>query len=149
MSRPRVPSSLVRPTLDTLFHIDYEWWKRTNSDLELYLTQHLCPEHRKALAAEPASELTLRDWIDPETGQVHRVDPLRYALLSHCSRQPDYITDRTSLVDAVFRVLLATGNRPLTATELAERIGRPGETILRTLSGAEVYRGVRPYSPEG
>ena len=43
-------------------------------------------------------------------------------------------------------VFLANGNQPLTAPELAEAIARPSDsdTILRTLSGSRVYKGLRP-----
>lgn len=109
------------------------------------MAEHLCESHRADLAgALPASEII--DWIDPETGQVRRVDSINYALLTHCSLQPDYITERTSLVDAVFRALLATANRPMTPVELAERTRRSADTILRTLSGEKIYRGLRPYT---
>jgi hypothetical protein len=51
------------------------------------------------------------------------------------------------LVDAIFRVFLANGNTPLNPAQIAERIGRPhqAQTILRTLSGGRVYKGLRPY----
>ena len=50
------PSALVKPTLDTTFHIDYSWWDRTGEDLRTYLLSHLAagtarahqPEHRRA-----------------------------------------------------------------------------------------------------
>ena len=57
----------------------------------------------------------------------------------------DFVTVNTSLVDAEFRVFLADGNIPLTPKELAEKISRPADTILRTLSGPAVYKGLRPY----
>ena len=38
---------LVRPTLETKFHIDYDWWDRADRDLEVYLRSHLCPEHQE------------------------------------------------------------------------------------------------------
>ncbi len=145
MPRPTVPSNLVRPTLETPFYIDYEWWARSSRDLELYMTEHLCDTHRQELTAAKSATNGL-DWIDPETGQVRQVDAVNYALLTHCSLQPDYITERTSLVDAVFRALLASGNRPMTPVELADRTHRSADTILRTLSGEKIYRGLRPYT---
>ncbi len=134
---------LVRPTLDTKFHIDYEWWDRADRDLEVYLRSHLCPEHQKQLAdLDPGAEV---DFVDPETGEIRRVPAVQHALMSHCSKQPDYLTPQTSLVNAIFRVFLANGNTPRTPVELGERLGRPPEMILRTLSGPRVYKGIRPY----
>lgn len=137
------PSRLVKPTVSTKFHIDYDWWKRESRELRVYLQSHLCPEHQEMYAS--AEELEMVDWIDDETAEVHRVDGLQHSLRVHCSQQPGYLTEHTSLVDAVFRVFLANGNQPLTAEELAERVHRPAQTILRTLVGGRVYKGLRPY----
>ncbi len=133
---------LVRPSLETRFHIDYEWWDRADRDLEIYLRSHLCSEHQKQFADLDAGIEV--DFVDPETAAVTRVGGIEHALISHCSRQDDYVTPQTSLVNAVFRVFSANGNRPLTAVELGERLNRPPRTILRTLSGPRVYKGIRP-----
>jgi hypothetical protein len=74
------------------------------------------------------------------------VDALQQTLRTHCSTQPGYLTEHTSLVDAVFRVFLANGNQPLTPAELGGIIRRPAGTILRTLSGQRVYKGLRPVA---
>lgn len=145
MSRP-VPASspFVKPTLETRFHIDYDWWDRAGRELSVYLLSHLCQHHREVFTGHDDSQVI--DWVDPVTAEVTRVNGVQHALREHCSRQPTYITEHTSLVDAIFRVFLANGNEPLTAPELAEAIDRPTEadTILRTLSGKRVYKGLRP-----
>jgi hypothetical protein len=38
------PSPLLKPTLDTKYHIDYKWWDRAEEDLRTYLISHLLPE---------------------------------------------------------------------------------------------------------
>jgi hypothetical protein len=48
------------------------------------------------------------------------------------------------LTDAVFRVFLSNGNEPLSARELAAKIRRPPERILRVLGHGIVYEGIRP-----
>jgi hypothetical protein len=133
---------LVKPSLTTRFHIDTEWWRRNEREWSVYLMSHLCPEHRAQLEAAP--EKTRLDWIDPLTAEIRPIDSIQHALITHCSLQPDYITPQTSLVDCVFRVFLANGNSPLTVAEIAEKIRRPAGTILRTLSGVRVYKGIRP-----
>jgi hypothetical protein len=65
-------------------------------------------------------------------------------LITHCAKQPEFLTEHTTLVDAVFRTLLANGNMPMSPNELAKHLGRPAETILRTLAGNTVYKGLRP-----
>jgi hypothetical protein len=136
------PPHIVKPSLATRFHIDTEWWGRNDREWSVYLMSHLCPEHRTQLEAAPENDRL--DWIDPATAEVHPIDSIQHALITHCSLQPEYITPQTSLVDSVFRVFLANGNSPLTVTEVAEKIHRPANTILRTLSGVRVYKGIRP-----
>jgi hypothetical protein len=50
-------------------------------------------------------------------------------------------------VDSIFRVFLANGNLPQTPHELAAQTRRDASTILKTLSGARIYKGIRPYMP--
>ena len=54
------------------------------------------------------------------------------------------MSQNMALVDSVFRILLSNGNRPTTPEELGEILNRPASTILRTLSGVRVYKGIRP-----
>jgi hypothetical protein len=134
---------LLRPTIDTPFHIDYEWWERSGLDIGVELRSHLCKEHKEAFGqAFDASDKI--DWIDERTGEVQRVNGLQHVLHAHCSRQPDYIHDDLPLIDAVFRVLLAGGNKPLTARDLSAMTGRSADRIVRTLSGRRTYKGIRP-----
>lgn len=133
---------LVRPSLETRFHIDYEWWDRADRDLDVYQRSHLCAEHQERFADLDAKKKV--DFVDPDTAIVTRVGGIEHALISHCSRQEDYVTLQTTLVNAVFRIFSANGNQPLTPIELGERLNRPPRTIQRTLSGARVYKGIRP-----
>ncbi len=133
---------LVKPTLNTPFHISHEWWKRADRDLRVELRSHLCAEHRAVYADHFDTEVI--DWIDLRTAEVTRVDGLQHVIREHCSRQPSYLDERVSIVDAVFRVFLSNGNEPLSPRHLADMIGRPADTILRTLSGRTVYKGLRP-----
>ncbi|MCD4686365.1 MAG: hypothetical protein K8S97_10550 [Anaerolineae bacterium] len=133
----------VKSTLETQFHIDYEWWDREGRELRVYLLSHLTPEQRGLFAGQTDASAENIDWVDPVTAEVRKIDPLQRAL-HEASQGEDFITPRTSLVDAVFRVFLANDNTPLTPIELGERIGRPPMTILRTLAGRNVYKGIRP-----
>lgn len=142
-SNPDAPRKLLRPTLDTKFHIDFSWWDRADRDLAVYLKSHLCAEHQERFADFDPEDMI--DHVDAETGEVTRVNGIEHALKSHCSKQPDYLTPQTSLVNAIFRVFLANGNQPLSPKELESRLERPARMILRTLSGARVYKGIRPY----
>ena len=61
----------MKPTVDTKFHIDYDWWERSREDLRTYLLSHLPPEARDRMAE--AHEEREVDFVDPETGEV--LDP--------------------------------------------------------------------------
>ena len=84
------------------------------------------------------------DWIDPITAEVKPVDGIQHTIMSHCARRPEFVTEQTAMVEAVFRLFLTNDNQPMTAEELGEKLGRPPQTILRTLSGPRVYKGIRP-----
>lgn len=134
--------SLVKPTVTTPFRIDFDWWKEHDGNWRIFLFSYLCPEHQSAFSLQ--GENALVDWIDPETAEVINVDGLQHMLMSHCARQPGFVTSTTAMVDSVFRVLLAHGNEPMTPVELAAELNRPADTILRTFSGVTIYKGIRP-----
>ena len=134
--------SLVKPTINTPFHIDFAWWKHNDNNWRIFLRSCLCAEHQDVFSG--TSDETWIDFIDPETAEVQRMDGLQHILMTHCSLQPDFLTNTTSTVDLVFRVLFARGNSPNTPLELSTEINRPPETILRTLAGIQVYKGIRP-----
>ncbi len=132
--------SLVKPTLNTPFHIDFDWWRQSDQEWRVHLRSCLPPEYQQAFADADTEEV---DWVDPETAEVQRVDGLQHALINYATNNEDFITERTTLVESIFRILLANGNLPLTPTELGERLSRPPMTILRTISGIRVYKGIR------
>ena len=139
-----IPMSLLKPTLDTPFSIDFDWWKRYEQDWLVHLQKCLCEEH-KAYFDSPSTQKTI-DWIHPESAEVTQVDGLQQILIDHCAQQPDFITPQTQMVEAVFRALLANGNLPLSPKQLEGIIGRPALTILRTIGGHKVYMGIRPHA---
>jgi hypothetical protein len=142
VSQPTHPPLLLRPSLETKFHIDYDLWQQADREVEVFLRDYLCPEHQQALDAGD-EELTF-DFVDPETAEVRRIGGIQQVLMSHCARQPGYVRSDNTLVDSVFRILLANGNSPVSSNELSQRLGRPAQTILRTLSAPRVYKGIRP-----
>lgn len=131
----------IKPNLETQFHIDYDWWARDERDLRVYLISHLPVERQADFDSEAEGDVI--DWVDPETAEVKRMDGLQMALQSAAASE-DFITEQTSLVDAIFRVFIANNNHPLTPLELEDATGRKATMILRTLSGAHVYKGLRP-----
>lgn len=139
-SRPQV--SIKRPQIsqagpDTRFQIDYDWWTENNRSLESYLNSKLNQE----ISLE--GDTTQIDLIDPITGQVHPLSGFEYAIQNYVSQLPEDFIRRSSLVDGTFFVLLANGNRPMTATEIAEQVGRSPDIVFKTLGSAQTYLGIR------
>lgn len=133
---------LIKPSVETKFYIDYEWWEQSRDDLQVYLRTHLTPDQQKAL--EHTDPGAVFDYVDPETGEVFQMDALGLAIRQSATRE-DFITGRIGLIDSVFRALLVNGNDPLNALELAELTGRNASTILKTIGGVRIYRGIRPH----
>ena len=135
--------SMVKPSTTTPFHVDFEWWKQHDNNWKVYLHGCLCKDHQEIF--NNLDSIVLIDTIDPVTAEIHQVDAIQQVLINHCARQPDFITDYTTLVDTVFRLFLANENAPMSPTELGLQIHRTPETILKTLAGPVVYKGIRPY----
>lgn len=144
---PKPLNSRVKPTLETKFHIDYSWWDREGRDLRTYMISHLPAAQRTQFETNEAKGEV--DYIDPETGEVRRLDALALAIYN-ATRSEDFIGSHSTLVDAVFRVFLENDNKPLSVNELAERLKRPAVTILKTIAGTAgvVYKGLRPITEE-
>ncbi|MEW6405022.1 MAG: hypothetical protein AB1649_24770 [Chloroflexota bacterium] len=135
--------SLLKPNTKTPFHIDFDWWMQNERDWHIFLRSLLCPEHQETFVNVEEGQMI--DWVDSETAEVKPVDGIQNALMSHCALQPDFVSERTAMVEAVFRTFLVNGNSPMSAEDLSRRLHRPAETILRTLTGPRIYRGLRPY----
>lgn len=138
-----MPLKWQRPTVETKFHIDLEWWRENRRDIHTYMREVLCDECRLQFAGyEGQSDV---DWVDDQTGEVNRVDALWHTIRTCCSLKQGYIAPNTPVVDAVFRTFLANGNRPLSINELYEILDRrPPATLLRLLTAGETYMGIRP-----
>ncbi len=145
MAIPGKPSTLIKPTLDTKFNVDYSWWDRNSEDLRTYLLSHVLPEQRERIIQ--SEEHRVVDFIDPLTGEVSQLDELQLAI-KLAAQDPNFINPQTSLVDSIFRVFLANNNEPLSPRELAERIKKDPTTILKTIGGIRIYKGIKPHLDE-
>jgi hypothetical protein len=135
--------SLVKPTMDTPFHIDFNWWSQHDREWRVYLLSLLTDEEKERFA-ELIDGGELVDFVDPETAEVIQVDGLQHVLITHTAQQEGFLGEHTALVEAIFRLFLKNGNGPMNVQEIAEQLGRDPNPILRTLTGGRVYRGIRP-----
>ena len=136
--------SLVKPTIDTPFHIDFEWWQETDSNWRIFLFSFLCEKHQHDFAEK--SDSFMIDAVDPETAQVKPVDGFLYTLMNHCAQNNDFIPSNLPIVGRIFRTFLANGNKALSPKQLSEMIERPEKTILITIGSRQVYKGIRPVN---
>jgi hypothetical protein len=131
-----------RPTEDTRFHIDYSWFEKNGQDINVLLQKYLTPEQLESLVRDEA-EITL-DSVDEETGEVHRMTRAMYLVRATYARDPGFLNPRLPVAELAFRFFIVNGNQPLTASELAMRIGRRPAEVLAQLGGRVVYNGIRP-----
>jgi len=136
-------SSLVKPTLETPFHIDFSWWGQHDREWKVYLRSLLSSEEQERFGNIIEDE-TLVDWVDPDTAEVHKVDGLQHILITHTAQKEGFLEEHTALIEAIFRLFLKNGNVPMPVTEIADQLNRDPKQILKTLSGIRVYRGIRP-----
>jgi hypothetical protein len=135
--------SLVKPNIQTPFHIDFDWWRVHEENWHVALISMLCPEHQAAFSNLLEGEMI--DSVDPETAEVHQMDGLQNTLIQHCAKQEGFLDAHTAMVEAIFRLFLANGNMPMSSQELGVRLNRPADIILKTIAGLRVYKGLRPY----
>jgi len=135
--------SLIKPTLDTPFKIDFDWWQENDSNWRIFLLDFLCDDHRETFSEQDDTRMI--DAIDPETAEVTQVDGLLYELTNHCAKQEGFMNTNLPLVGQIFRIFLANGNQALNANQLAEITGKAAKTILVTIGGHRVYKGIRPF----
>ena len=142
MSDDKKKFSLVKPTVDTPFHIDFDWWQETDSNWRIFLFNFLCEKHQEVFSDKNDSFKI--DAVDPETAEVHLVDGFLHTLMSHCAKTENFMPDNLPLIGRIFRIFLANGNEPLTPHQLSEIVNKPARTILVTIGGYQVYKGIRP-----
>lgn len=147
MSRPKVTLTLApQVNEETCFHIDYSWWEKSTLDLKAYLVARL-----QALGVNDIDlemDMSEVDLVDNETGEVTRVDGFQYMVQTYFQQLPDDFAQRSSLVDAVFCVLLANANQPMKVQEISRAIGRDPDVVIKTLNGPRIYQGISPLSEE-
>jgi hypothetical protein len=143
--RPTIkPANLRRVTPDTKFYIDYDWWEEGHLDLRAYMLARVSVDSDVPLEL-PHERI---DLIDSKTGEVRQVDAFQYLVRNYFSHHGDTLAMQGSLVDAVFSVLLANGNEPMTVSEIAERVQRPTDLLIKTFGGSQIYHGIRPLFDE-
>ena len=132
-----------RPTVDTKFHIDHQWWTANGKDIRVAVRGQLCSECQTRFPDHRNTEAV--DWVDPDTAEVVQADALMQCLRSECAHKPGFISRTSPLITNIFRIFLLNGNQSLNPLELHEQITwQDSDVILRTLAGGTVFMGIRP-----
>ena len=85
--------SIVKPTLDTPFHIDFDWWRDHDREWRVHLRSLLSPEAQEKFA-DIINGDDLIDWVDPETAEVHQVDGLQHVVITHSAQEEGFLDTR-------------------------------------------------------
>ncbi len=125
-----------RLTINTKFFLDLNYWERTGRNFREELYSVLCDECKQMYSLD---QVQIVDHIDPETGEVTRMDALLDCASGVCSDSAEFMNPRIPLTRAIFRAFVAAGNSPQSAEDIYARIqkGSP-QVILKELLSTQM-----------
>ena len=114
------------------YFIDLEWFQRSSRSFTVIAQHCFCPACQERLASEPET-------ITPASLVTNVRDC--------CSKIPSFISPRLPLLEKVFRLFLAEGNKPLNLTELIAQlslylenpVSLSPQTLKRLLDNNQYY----------
>jgi hypothetical protein len=91
-----------------------------------YIALELAEARRRSLSAMIANRRCYTDQQGDDQDPLKATDaqPFIAQIAEHCSQTPDYMLPDTPLKEAIFRVILANANRPMTAEEISESLAK-------------------------
>jgi hypothetical protein len=121
----------------TEWFIDIDWVERNGRSLSALAWGCLCPECLKRYKSE--------------TGLV-TTDKLLKSIKDCCSKSSGYVNPTMPILESVFRLMLANGNKPLTLDDIMRQLGerwgisiyRVSTETLRALLNRDQYYGLNP-----
>jgi len=116
--------------------IDLDWYQSNRRSFITLAQECLCPECRKRLKIEE--------------GEVSVAD-VTSSIKDCCSKAPEFITGELPILESIFRLFLANGNKPMDLEEignqLSERRGgdatRTSVEVLSRVLESDRYYGLR------
>lgn len=127
--------------INSRFQIDLNLWEAQGRDFRGELSDAMCDECRNQNTED---EGRVVDRVDPVTGEVTKLDVAWDCLVGVCATRANFIPTNMPITRAIFRAFLAEGNRPMTAVEVHQRIGKRNnpEGILKEI----VYKSGLEYN---
>ena len=126
--------SIDTDQVESHWFIDLDWYQQNNRSLLVLAQGCLCTKCSERLKG---GEISVADLLS--------------AIKDCCSKTPGFITRKLPVLESIFRLFLATGNRPLDSEELGKQLSewREGDTycsspeILSRLLESDQYYGFR------
>jgi hypothetical protein len=108
------------------YFVDPQWYEERGLVFSSVMQARLCASCSSKLGTFEEVRYPV---VDPKTKRVtfemrkvpFGVNPLP-TIRDHCSRERDYVTAETPLLEAIFRVFLANGNQPMTMAAVREHL---------------------------
>ncbi len=118
----------------TRWSIDFNWFERSSRSCLPLVMVSLCPKCQKKT-----------------TKGEHPIDDFLSWVGNCCSKSPGYMKLNYPLLECVFRLFLANGNKPLTLGELSQQLGmwrsgdatRTSAQVLARLLDNDNYYGIK------
>ena len=143
------------------FFIDINWYEQNGRSFKAMAQGRFCPACQAKVGAVSQERIPV---VDKKTNRVvYEVQDVPYGdqpmavIRNDCSKQRNYITPDTPVVEAIFRVFLATGNQPATVERLREQLGdwislrdRPhgyAPELIERLIRTDRRYGLREFEP--
>jgi hypothetical protein len=141
------------------YFIDESWFEKNNRSFRAMSQARMCDSCKELLGSETQERVPS---VDSRTGRVvfemrsvpYGQNPLT-AIRSCCSKRRDYITPETPVVEALFRVFLASGNQPMDVERIREELStyismsdRPhnySTELLERIIKTDQYYGLREF----
>ena len=98
------------------YAIDFKAMEAEGRSAPFLVAQRLCWQCQQVVDEQPelASDLKY----------------LMAQIKSDCSQRADYLLPGTPLTEAIFRLLIATGNKPLTVTQISEQLSAAWASVI-------------------
>jgi hypothetical protein len=142
------------------YFVDTDWYDRNELSFNDIVQSRMCPQCQERLDEEIEERYPV---ADRRTGRVsYEVRSVRYGarpvaiIRDCCSRKSGYISPEMSVLEAVFRILLANANQPMPLENIREQLqewcpnGRcqwllmPMDVFQQVVEGDQFY-GLRRY----
>lgn len=108
------------------FFIDTQWYEVNGRSFRAMAQGRFCPECQAKVGQVTEERIPTVDRksnrVVYETREVRYGDQPMAVIRNCCSKQRNYITPDTPVIEAVFRVFLANGNQPVTVERLREQL---------------------------